>query len=89
MHTRLAAPRLSGRLLVAAVLAAWSCDSTPPTASAPPPGQPLYVSNGFGQHVTVYAAGATGDAAPTGAISSPLTGLTWPGLAFARLKWGD
>ncbi|MBV8355376.1 MAG: hypothetical protein JO101_08660, partial [Candidatus Eremiobacteraeota bacterium] len=49
---------------------------TPTPTLQPPPPQSLYVTNAGGPSITVYAGGASGNAAPTRTISGPSTGLT-------------
>src|SRR3989454_2342908 len=66
---------LAARLALAAVVAACSSSTAPP--SPVPPG-PLYVANYDGSSVTAYAAGATGNATPTVTIAGSNTGLNQP-----------
>ena len=83
MHPTSARRSLSARLILAAVVAACSSG---PTASPPnaPSGNSLYVANsscpscGAPASVTIYPAGATGNATPTATIAGSSTGLSVP-----------
>src|SRR2546425_954487 len=83
MHPTSARRSLSARLILAAVVAACSSGPTalPPNA---PSGNSLYVANsscpscGAPASVTIYPAGATGNATPTATIAGSSTGLSAP-----------
>src|SRR6266702_2438782 len=69
--------------LTAAALASGSPLTYTATGTARVTGKPLYVANAGGNTITVYAAGASGNATPTATIAGGNTGLNVPvGIAL-------
>src|SRR6266581_3396605 len=64
--------------LTAAALASGSPVTYTATATGRVTGQPLYVANAGSISITVYAAGASGNATPTATIAGGNTGLIFP-----------
>lgn len=60
--------------LVSAIGAAIAADSSSTAA----PREAIYVSNGGGSYVTIYAVGSSGDVEPAYTIDGAATGLNWP-----------
>jgi sugar lactone lactonase YvrE len=80
--TLLTAGTTPGSAVVAATSAGVSATATV-SVTGGGAGKPLYVVNSGGPSVTVYAAGANGDATPTATIAGGNTGLLFPyGIAL-------
>src|SRR5881628_537737 len=75
--TLLTAGTTPGTAVVAATSAGVSATATV-TVTGGVAGKPLYVANFFGNSITVYAAGASGNATPTATIAGGNTGLNFP-----------
>jgi len=75
--TLLTAGTTPGTAVVTATTAGVSASATVTVLVA---GKPLYVANYFGNSITVYAAGASGNATPTATIAGSNTGLYFPAL---------
>src|SRR6266550_3612692 len=80
--TLLTAGTTPGTAVVTATSAGVSAAATV-TVTGGVAGKPLYVANYFGNSITVYAAGASGNATPTATIAGGNTGLNFPqGIAL-------
>src|SRR6266571_5045541 len=85
--TLLTAGTTPGTAVVAATSAGVSATATV-TVTGGVAGKPLYVANQFGNSITVYAAGASGNATPTATIAGFATGLSNP-FGIARDAAGN